>query len=369
MGTILTQGLFYTICLMILYLFLPNNQKEARKTMEKLIRVGNGFLYFFLLIGLMAPMPALSFNQPFYNLGLTNCLDGAIPGPGLYMIAYTQYYGAQDFDVNNKMPEPVKSILEDTDINYLAGVMQLAYITKQQVLGGFLGWNLLIPFVDISAKGPINGFIQSLPVPGDHIENNGGLGDIITGPVIQWVGKSLLGKPYFHRIELDVIVPSGRYSDEYLINPGANIVTFNPYYSFTWMPISNFETSFRIHYAWNSRNSSPYGILYGPDASLRPGQNIHFNYALEYHLQKQFWMGLAGYCMWQIEEDSLRNSALPPLMQDALVQEEQTVGIGPLLTLQPIPNLLMSLATAFEVGVKNRPEGIKGTFKILYKFW
>jgi anthranilate 1,2-dioxygenase (deaminating, decarboxylating) large subunit len=337
--------------------------------MEKKLCAGNVMFCLFFFSLLLAPNPALSFNQPAYNLGLTNCFDGAVPGPGLYMMAYTQFYGAQDIEVSSKMPEPVKTKLENTSVNSLAELIQIAYFTKQQLFGGFLGWNTVIPLVDISAKGGINEVVQSLPVPGTHIENNGGLGDIITGPVIQWVGKSLLGKPYFHRIELDVIVPSGRYSDEFLINPGSNIVTFNPYYSFTWMPLNKFETSFRIHYAWNSRNNSPYRILYGPNATLRPGQNFHFNYTMEYNPYKTFWMGLAGYCMWQLQEDILKDSAAPPELQEAMVQKEQVVGIGPLLTLQPIPNLIMSLATAFEVAVKNRPDGIKGTFKILYKFW
>jgi anthranilate 1,2-dioxygenase (deaminating, decarboxylating) large subunit len=356
--------------------FCLNLNKGGKITMGKMRSPGKCVLYLFFFFAFLTPVPALSFNQPAYNLGLTNCLDGAIPGPGLYGIAYTQFYAAQQIDVNDKVPQPIKSILERTNVNSLAEVIQIAYITKLQLLSGYLGWNLVIPVVDISAKGPINQFVQSLPVPGDHIENNGGLGDIITGPLIQWVGKSLFGKPYFHRIELDVIVPSGRYDDNYLLNPGSNIVTFNPYYSFTWMPIEKFEASFRIHYAWNSRNNSPYAILYGPDATLQPGQNFHFNYAMEYTVYKNFWMGFAGYCMWQLNRDDLKDSPLQdpsspaynPGLADAMVQKEQVIGIGPLVTLTPIKDLMLSLATAFEIGVKNRPDGIKGTLKILYKF-
>jgi len=339
-----------------------------------------------LVLLLSIPAPAPAFNQPFYNLGLTNSLDGAIPGPGIYGIAYTQFYAAQQIDVNNLVPQTVplpppsppaqlKGHLEQTKLNYLAEAVQIAYISTQEIFGGYLGWNIVIPVVDISTKGLINSDIR--PLGGENLENSGGLGDIITGPVIQWSGKSLLGKPYFHRIELDVIVPTGRYSDDFLINPGANIVTFNPYYAFTWMPFERFETSFRIHYAWNSRNNSPYKVIYGPDATLKPGQSIHFNYALEYNVYKSLWMGFAGYCMWQLGKDDLENSQLQdpaspaynPALAEALVQKEQTVGIGPLLTLTPTKDLMMSLATAVEVGVKNRPDGIKGTLKVLYRFW
>jgi len=319
-----------------------------------------------LLLGL-TPLPAGAFNQPPYNLGLTNALDGAIPGPGVYMMAYSQFYFGNEIKVNEDVPQPVNSILSETDITTLAAAWQIAWISKQQFLGAFLGWNIVIPVVVIDSQGDINGLVTK-----GQIENTGGLGDIITGPVIQWSGKSLLGRPYFHRIELDVIVPTGTYSEEYLINPGANIVTFNPYYAFTWFLTPKTDFSMRIHYAWNSTNNSPYLDLYGPDASLQPGQNFHFNYTLQQNLYKTLWAGVSGYCMWQLTDDDLGNpgglAAAIPGMADALVQKERVFSVGPILSLTPLKNLLMSWASVWEMGVENRPEGFKTTFKILYGF-
>ncbi|MEW6442950.1 MAG: transporter [bacterium] len=326
-----------------------------------------------IVLGLALSMVVLSaaqaFNQPPYNLGLTNAFDGAIPGPGLYLMAYTQFYSADELAVNDDVPQPVRSILEDTELIALSAAWQIAWITKLELLGAFLGWNVVIPVVVFDTDGPINSFVRSLPIPGDRIEDTGGLGDIITGPVIQWSGKSLFSRPYFHRIELDVIVPTGKYSDDFLINAGSNIVTFNPYYAFTWFPTPKTDVSFRIHYAWNSTNKNPYESLYGPDAELQPGQNFHFNYTLQQNLYKSLWMGAAGYCMWQLTDDDLKDSALEGTpLADALVQKERVFGIGPILTITPIKNMFLSWATAFEVGVKNRPEGFKTTFKILYGF-
>jgi len=313
------------------------------------------------------PPQAEAFNQPPYNLGLTNAFDGAIPGPGLYMMAYSQFYFADEIKVNDDVAEPVNSILSDTEVTTLAAAWQIAYISEWEVLGAFLGWNIVIPVVVLDSKGEINGMVTE-----GQIENTGGLGDIITGPVIQWSGKSLFGKPYFHRIELDVIVPTGKCSDEYLLNPGSNIVTFNPYYAFTLFPTPKTDVSFRIHYAWNSTNNSPYLDLYGPDASLQPGQNFHFNYTIQQNLYKKLWLGIAGYCMLQLSDDDLEDAGglatAIPGMAGALVQKEQVFGIGPILTLTPLKNMFMSWATAWEVGAENRPEGFKTTFKILYGF-
>ncbi len=315
----------------------------------------------------LCPPQAAAFNQPVYNLGLTNALDGAIPGPGLYAMAYLQFYSADKIEVNDDVFAGVKSVLEKTDITTLAAVWQIAYISKLEALGGFLGWNIVIPVAVLDSQGDINGMVAM-----GQIENTGGLGDIITGPVLQWSGKSLFGKPYFHRVELDVIVPSGKYSEDYLLNPGSNIVTFNPYYAFTLFPTPKTDFSMRIHYAWNSTNNSPYLDLYGPDASLQPGQNIHFNYTLQHNFYKTLWAGVAGYCMWQLNDDDLENpgglSGTIPGMADALVQKEQVYSIGPILSLTPLKNLLISWASVWEMGAKNRPEGFKTTFKVLYGF-
>ncbi len=353
--------------------FSALNLREGGKDMDRIRKWTWVFTGLFAIAVLgFCPPQAEAFNQPIYNLGLTNAMDGAIPGPGLYAMSYGQFYFGNNIEVNGDIPEPLSSILHDTEITSLAALWQIAYISKLKLFGAYLGWNIVIPVVVINSEGPINNFIQTIPGhPSDftQIENTGGIGDIITGPVIQWSNKKLFGKPFFHRIELDVIVPSGKYSDNYLINPGSNIVTINPYYAFTWFPMKKIDFSMRIHYAWNSKNNDPYVPLYGPDASLKPGQNFHFNYTLQYNPYKSLWGGVAGYAMWQLTEDTLTNSVLAgsPL-ENALVQKERVFGVGPIFSLTPLKNLLISWASAWEVGAENRAQGFRTTFKVLYGF-
>ena len=40
----------------------------------------------------VAGTPSFAFNQPPLNLGLTDILDGALPGPGTYFTEYIQAY-------------------------------------------------------------------------------------------------------------------------------------------------------------------------------------------------------------------------------------------------------------------------------------
>ena len=52
----------------------------------------------------LCPPQAAAFNQPVFNLGLTNALDGAIPGPGLYGMFYAQFYAGNRLEVNDDVP-------------------------------------------------------------------------------------------------------------------------------------------------------------------------------------------------------------------------------------------------------------------------
>ncbi|HEX8042211.1 transporter [Candidatus Deferrimicrobium sp.] len=49
-----------------------------------------------LLLG-AAGTPSFAFNQPPLNLGLTDILDGALPGPGNYFTEYIQAYQSDKF--------------------------------------------------------------------------------------------------------------------------------------------------------------------------------------------------------------------------------------------------------------------------------
>ena len=72
-------------------------------------------VFAFALVG-MGPSPAGAFNQPVYNLGLTNAMDGAIPGPGIYTMVYSQFYSADNMAVNDDVEASLKAVLEQTEV-------------------------------------------------------------------------------------------------------------------------------------------------------------------------------------------------------------------------------------------------------------
>jgi len=104
---------------------------------------------------------------------------------------------------------------------------QFVHVYNHKIGGGHLGVDVLLPVVAISGSGTVG-------APGPPVSTNPAvLGDLVAGPFLQWFDTKLLGRPFFQRLELDFILPTGQYDNKYLINPGSNLWTIEPYYAFT----------------------------------------------------------------------------------------------------------------------------------------
>jgi len=285
-----------------------------------------------LLLG-VAGTPSFAFNQPPLNLGLTDILDGALPGPGTYFTEYIQAYQSDDFKDRDG-----NSLPGDPNVANVLSMNQFVHVYKHQMLGGNLGVDVLLPLVGISAEGPST--------------NPAYLGDLTVGPFLQWFDTKLLGRPFFQRVELDFILPTGQYDKKYAINPGSNLWTIEPYYAFTWFLTPQFSTSWRIHYTYSTEND---------DTNVQPGQAFHFNYSFEYEFFKNFRGAIAGYYLKQLTDDEVNGSSVPG-------SKEQVFAIGPAVSWAASPNFFLGLKTAWETSTENRPEGNRTTFRMTYKF-
>ena len=300
-----------------------------------------------LLFG-VAATPSFAFNQPPLNLGLTDILDGALPGPGTYFTEYIQAYQSDKFkDHDGKLhprgpegrqrafDEPVRPCLQAQDP------------------GGHLGADVLLPVVAISGSGTVGS-------PGPPVSTNPAvLGDLVVGPFLQWFDTKLLGRPFFQRVELDFILPTGQYDNKYLINPGSNLWTIEPYYAFTWFLTPQFSTSWRIHYTYNTKNTDPFEGLGVSD--VQPGQAFHFNYSFEYEFFKNFRGAVAGYYLKQLSDDKVNGNSVADT-------KEQVFAVGPAVSWAASPNFFLGLKTQWESSAENRPEGNRTTFRMTYKF-
>jgi hypothetical protein len=291
---------------------------------------------------------ARAFNQPPLNLGLTDILDGALPGPGTYFTEYIQAYQANEFKDKdgNRIPG-------DPEVANVLAMNQFVHVYKHQLLGGHIGADVLLPIVAISGSGTVGS-------PGPDVSTNPAVfGDLVVGPFLQWFDTKLLGRPFLQRVELDLTMPTGQYDKKYLINPGSNLWTIEPYYAFTWFLTPQFSTSWRIHYTYNSKNTDPFEALGVSD--VQPGQAFHFNYSFEYELFKNFRGAVAGYYLKQLSDDKVNGNSVAD-------SKEQVFAIGPAVHWIFSPQFSMGLKTAWETSVDNRPKGNRTTLRMTYKF-
>ncbi|GAB4364497.1 MAG: transporter [Deltaproteobacteria bacterium] len=305
-----------------------------------------------LVAGLVAS-PASAFDQPLVNFGLTDVLDGAVPGPGTYFFEYIQIYQSDEFkdQDGNDIPGSPRN-------GFVLAMNQLAHISQISFLGGNLGVDFLLPIGSLTAGGTFG------PGGPPITANPGPVGDLIVGPFLQWFPHKLLGRPFLHRFELDIFLPTGHYDKKYTINPGANIWTIEPYYAFSWFLTPQLSTSWRLHYTYNTKNDDPWEVLQAAPFNItevKPGQLFHCNYSLEYEVVKNLRLAVSGYYLKQLTDTQFNGN-------DVSGRKEQVFAIGPAIHWVTKSGFVLALKTAFESSVENRPQGNRTTFRMIYKF-
>ena len=314
------------------------------------------FVFVFTLIVGLKWTPVQAYDLPALNLGFTSFVDGIPPaGPGHYFTQYVQYWTSDKF--KDKNGDSALPGFADEDLNAWIGLSQYVYQSDQELLfGGKWGIDVIIPLVHLDLD-------YGLPnIFGFPEDNNGGVGDILIGPFLQWdpiMGEK--GPIFVHRIELQMIFPTGKYDDDRELNPGSNFFSFNPYWSGTLFLGPKWTVTTRIHYLWNDKNDDPNRNFVGAD-DTRAGQAIHANFAFSYDLlPKQLRVGINGYYLKQITDTEMDG-------HDISGRREQVLGIGPGLLYSFSRDDHLFLNTYFETETENRPEGTRINLRWVHHF-
>jgi hypothetical protein len=238
---------------------------------------------------------------PAVNLGDTSFLDRiAFPG----WLAETINQGERDNKTLSNTGQPVPGI---TDVNSGVSLLHIAWVAPHpRFLGAWYGTEVVFTAAYVDTGG--HGIGQ-------------GMGASAFAPIIlQWPKHTLFGMPIYQRADLDVYTPTGHYSPGHPVNIGSNAWSLNPYYAVTLYPTKRFETSWRVHYLWNSTNHSP--PVDTGDNTTQAGQAIHFNATASYEILKGLYVGANGYYLKQITDAHGNGLDLPNSRQ-------QIGGIGP----------------------------------------
>jgi hypothetical protein len=239
-------------------------------------------------------------SEPAVNLGDTSFLDGlARPGFVVEQIGDAAHDGKITDSAGNVVPGAGA-------VNSISGLTHIAWLAHKQVLGGWYGVEIVLSAAHVNTGAP---------------GEAGGLGNTTIAPLIlQWPERRVFGMAIDQRVTADFDLPTGQYSRTAAVNIRSNAFTVHPYYAVTVFPNKRIETSWRVHYLWNSKNNDP-PISTGAQ-STQAGQAIHFNATAAYNLYKGLWIGPNGYYLKQITNGKLDGVALPN-------SPEQVGAIGP----------------------------------------
>lgn len=309
------------------------------------------------VLSLMVGLPSMSvqaYDLPSVNLGFTSFVDGTPPaGPGHYFTQYVQYWNSKRFmdkDGDSLLPN-----VTDEDLDAWIGLTQYIYQSDRDVfLGGKWGVDVIIPVVLLDLDHDVSN-------PAFPQDNNGGLGDILVGPFLQWdpiMGKE--GPIFVHRLEFQLIFPTGKYDNDKALNPGSNFFSFNPYWSGTLFLGPKWTVTLRIHYLWNDKNDDPNIPLAIKDS--QSGQAIHANFSFSREvLPQRLRVGLNGYFLKQITDTEYDGS-------DTSGTRERVLGIGPGLLYSFSRDDHFFLNTYFETKTENRPQGNRINLRWVHHF-
>jgi hypothetical protein len=311
---------------------------------------------FALIVTLAAGLPVNAYDLPSVNLGFTSFLDGGPPaGPGFYFSQYLQYWTSDELkDANGDRLLPSAA---DEDLNAWISLTQFIYQSDKAVLfGGKWGLDVIVPVASIDFDTTLG---AAAP-----LDNGTGLGDILVGPFLQWdpiMGPN--GPRFIHRIELQMIFPTGQYNPNRELNPGSNFFSFDPYWAATLFITPKWTVSTRIHYLWNAKNNDPNRayVLQGA-TETQAGQAIHLNFATAYEvLPHRLRLGINGYYLDQITDTQMNGNDVPGT-------QEKVLGIGPGAVYHFSKDLHFFINAYFESMAENRPEGERVNLRLVYHF-
>jgi hypothetical protein len=276
---------------------------------------------------------------PAVNLGDTSFLDG-IANPGWLVELIGQ--GERDSKTLSSTGQPVPGI---TDVNSGASLLHIAWVAPHaRLLGAWYGTEVVLTggYVDTGGHGIGQGMGASAFAP----------------IILQWPKHTLFGMPIYQRVDFDVYTPTGHYSAERPVNIGTNAWSLNPYYAMTLYPAKRLETSWRVHYLWNSTNHAP--PLDTGYSTTQAGQAIHFNATASYEILKGLYVGANGYYLKQITDAHANGIDLPNFRQ-------QIGGIGPGAVYNR-GKWYYWINSYHELGAKNMTEGNKLVLRVTKVF-
>jgi hypothetical protein len=219
------------------------------------------------------------------------------------------------------------------------------YTFEEPLLGGQFGLSLLgvagrsVGAVDLTLTGP-----RGRTLSGNRTDTFSGFGDLLPLASLKW-NEGV--NNYMTYVTGDV--PVGGYDPDRLANLGLGHGAIDAGGGYTYFnPKTGTEASAVMGFTYNFEN---------PDTDYQNGVDFHIDWGASQFLNKQFFVGAAGYYFQQITGDSGEGATLGDF-------KSRVAGVGPQVGyLFPIGDKLQGVLNAkvyWDFAAQNRPEGWNG---------
>ena len=260
-----------------------------------------------------------------YVNGVEGIKAATLPPPGFYYRLYNVYYDADELT-----DEDGDALDVGLDIGVYALVNRFVWISNIKILGADFGADVIIPLVYTDIE------IKAFGIDDDQF----GLGDIAIEPfVLSWHGAR-----YDASFGLAAYVPTGEYDKDEPASPGKDF----------WTALITLGGTcyLDVEKTWSASILARYEIhSEKDDTDVRPGNDFHFEWGIGKTLAKIWDVGLAGYCQWQVTDDSGSDA------RDKSVHD-RIFAVGPEVSVFiPAAKSFLSLRSLWEFEAKDRTEG------------
>lgn len=267
-----------------------------------------------------------------YPNGIEGIKAASVPPPGFYYKMYNAFYTADT--MTDKDGEELDI---DFDLSLFANAHRFLWVSQKKILGADYGADIIIPLFNIDIE------IGALGVDDSEF----GIGDICIEPLILgWHGPR-----YDASFGLGVWAPTGKYDETEPASPGKDM--------WTWMITAGGTYYFDAQKTWSASLLARYEF-HGEKKELEvtPGDDFHFEWGIGKTVGKVWDIGLAGYCQWQVTDDS--DSNIP-----GYGEKDSVYAAGPEISVfVPSGMFFLNLKSLWEFNAEDRSEGNFTTFTL-----
>ncbi len=279
-----------------------------------------------LLAGLFSGSAFAQNETGHYVSGVEGIKAATLPPPGFYYRMYHVYYAADEL-----LDDDGDDLNIGFDAEVYAFVNRFIWISKYELLGGSFGADIIIPAMYTDLE------IKAVGVGDDQF----GLGDVCIEPLL----LSWHGPKYDAAFALGLYVPIGEYDKDDPASPGKDMWTVMATAGGTYYFDKDKTISASVLARYETHSEKD-------ETDVTPGDDFHFEWGVGKTFAKTWDVGLAGYCHWQVTDDSGSDVFWDDNIHD------RTFAIGPEIGgFFPQYKLGFTLRHEREFAVKDRSEG------------